>query len=249
MPSTLKPPFLTLQRQPLYLQAKASILDAISAGAWKPGEAIPAEARLAELFGISIGTVRHAVDELVTENILVRRHGYGTYVKSYASGGFWNNFQRFQRLDGSFLLFSGELLACELIPAPETAARHLSIPAVAPVFHLRRRVFIDKKPYGEDEIFLTTDAAKGLSTEALSGIVNSNGSVYRFYENTFGLVITDASDCVEAIGADEALAELCGVPIGTPFFKLTRTSRTFGKKPVEFRIEMCLATGTCMRFD
>lgn len=82
MPSPLKPPFLTLQRQPLYLQAKSSILDAISAGAWKPGEAIPAEARLAELFGISIGTVRHAVDELVTENILLRRHGYGTYVRA-----------------------------------------------------------------------------------------------------------------------------------------------------------------------
>ncbi len=249
MPSPLKQPFLTLQRQPLYLQAKASILDSISAGAWKPGEAIPSETRLAELFGISIGTVRHAVDELVAENILERRHGYGTYIKSYANGGFWNSFQRFQRIDGTILRLSSELLTCEVISAPETPAKHLRIPVSTPVYHLRRHLFLDKKSFGDDEIFLAADAAKGLSTEALAGIVDCAGSVYRFYENMFGLVITDASNCVEAVVADGLLAELCNVPVGTPFFRLTRIARTFGKKPVEFRIERCVTSGICMRFD
>lgn len=249
MPDALQPPFLTLRRQPLYLQAKTSILDAISSGAWKPGEPIPSEAKLAALFGTSIGTVRHAVEELVAENILVRRHGHGTYVKSYESGGFWNFFQRFQSIDGKILRFSSKVLSCEVIPAPEAAARHLSIPAATPVYHLHRQVFLDRNPYGDDVIFLAADAVPGLSTEALSGIADSAGSVYRFYESTFGLVITDASDCIEVIGADEALAELCAVPVGTPFFKLIRTARTFSKKPVEYRIERCWASGICMRFD
>ena len=196
MPDALQPPFLTLRRQPLYLQAKTSILDAISSGAWKPGEPIPSEAKLAALFGTSIGTVRHAVEELVAENILVRRHGHGTYVKSYESGGFWNFFQRFQSIDGKILRFSSKVLSCEVIPAPEAAARHLSIPAATPVYHLHRQVFLDRNPYGDDVIFLAADAVPGLSTEALSGIADSAGSVYRFYEPKSREIHTNPFSCL-----------------------------------------------------
>ena len=59
------------------------MMDALTRGEWKPGEAIPAERRLAERFGISIGTVRKAIDELVAENILIRQQGRGTYVASH----------------------------------------------------------------------------------------------------------------------------------------------------------------------
>ena len=38
--------------------------DALASGEWKPGAAIPAERRLSERYGTSIGTVRKAIDEL-----------------------------------------------------------------------------------------------------------------------------------------------------------------------------------------
>ncbi len=44
------------------------------------GQAIPAERRLCELLGVSRLTVRAALDELVAEGYLTRRHGSGTYV-------------------------------------------------------------------------------------------------------------------------------------------------------------------------
>ena len=68
---------------PLYKDVKRQLMEVLTRGEWKAGEAIPAERRLAERYGISIGTVRKAIDELVAENILIRQQGRGTYVASH----------------------------------------------------------------------------------------------------------------------------------------------------------------------
>src|SRR5215203_984496 len=44
------------------------------------GDAIPPERRLAADLGVSRPTLRAAIDELVREGLLRRRHGSGTYV-------------------------------------------------------------------------------------------------------------------------------------------------------------------------
>src|SRR5919107_1676673 len=69
---------------PLYQQIKGLILQSLQAGEWKPGEAIPSEMDLAARFRVSQGTVRKAIDELASENLLVRRQGKGTFVSTHA---------------------------------------------------------------------------------------------------------------------------------------------------------------------
>ena len=69
---------------PLYQQIKDLITRGLQAGEWKPGEAIPSETDLAARFRVSQGTVRKAIDELATENLLVRRQGKGTFVATHA---------------------------------------------------------------------------------------------------------------------------------------------------------------------
>src|ERR671911_2022642 len=44
------------------------------------GDALPSERRLAASLGVSRPTLRGAIDELVREGLLLRRHGSGTYV-------------------------------------------------------------------------------------------------------------------------------------------------------------------------
>ncbi|WP_307802319.1 GntR family transcriptional regulator [Cellulomonas fengjieae] len=46
----------------------------------KVGDAIPSERRLSQQFGLSRMTIRQAVDALVTEGVLVREQGRGTFV-------------------------------------------------------------------------------------------------------------------------------------------------------------------------
>lgn len=67
---------------PLYLQLQKGLRDAISNRVVQPDTAIPTERDLAENLGISRITVRKAIDGLVGEGILTRRHGAGTFVNA-----------------------------------------------------------------------------------------------------------------------------------------------------------------------
>lgn len=48
---------------------------------WKPGEKIPSENQLIQLFGVSRGTVRQAMQRLSGEGLIETRHGEGSFVK------------------------------------------------------------------------------------------------------------------------------------------------------------------------
>ena len=65
---------------PLYLKLQQALESAIRTGRLKSGDALPPERDLAEYASISRVTVRKAVDELVRQGKLVRRHGSGTFV-------------------------------------------------------------------------------------------------------------------------------------------------------------------------
>ena len=65
---------------PLYRQAKQALQRVVESGRYAPGETLPSESVIAAALGVSIGTLRKAVDELVHEHVLVRRQGKGTFV-------------------------------------------------------------------------------------------------------------------------------------------------------------------------
>lgn len=57
----------------------------ISAGRLPDGSKIPSENELAEIFGMSRQTVRHAIAELTEEGVLTSIRGSGTYVASFSA--------------------------------------------------------------------------------------------------------------------------------------------------------------------
>src|SRR5690606_19314216 len=94
-------PQLSPSGTPLYQQVKRAVLGALADGEWKKGEAIPPEKLLAERFGVSIGTLRKAIDELAAENILIRHQGRGTFVGIHAHNQHFFKFFRIVRQDGA----------------------------------------------------------------------------------------------------------------------------------------------------
>ena len=62
--------------------AANSIRAEIADGRWAIGSRIPIEPQLAQLLGVSRGTVREAVKTLVSHGLLEVRQGSGTYVRS-----------------------------------------------------------------------------------------------------------------------------------------------------------------------
>ena len=60
---------------PLYRQLRRSLREAINENVLAPDDSLPAERDIAEDFGVSRITVRKAIEGLVEEGLLDRRHG------------------------------------------------------------------------------------------------------------------------------------------------------------------------------
>jgi multiple sugar transport system substrate-binding protein len=69
---------------PIYHQLKTLIREKVESGVWRPGDCIPTEQRLCQLFNISRSPVRQALNELAYEGLLIRRPGLGTFVSGEA---------------------------------------------------------------------------------------------------------------------------------------------------------------------
>lgn len=65
---------------PLYKQIYFFIRDAILNGMLKPNEQIPTELELSKFYQVSRITIRKAIAELVDDDLLIRKHGKGTFV-------------------------------------------------------------------------------------------------------------------------------------------------------------------------
>lgn len=65
---------------PLYVKLRQWLEEAIHEGRLAHGQALPPERDLAEYAQVSRVTVRKAVDELVRDGLLSRKHGSGTFV-------------------------------------------------------------------------------------------------------------------------------------------------------------------------
>src|SRR5690606_601620 len=66
----------------LYLQVIDRMKQDIAAGLYKEKEKLPSEFELAKTLGVSRATLREALRLLEEDNIIVRRHGVGTFVNS-----------------------------------------------------------------------------------------------------------------------------------------------------------------------
>jgi len=67
-------------RKPLYVEVANEIKKRIDEGIYKPGEKLTAEPELAEILGVSRGTLREALTSLENMGIITRKHGRGAFV-------------------------------------------------------------------------------------------------------------------------------------------------------------------------
>jgi DNA-binding FadR family transcriptional regulator len=65
-----------------YEQVVEQLLERIHAGDFAPGERLPTERELGELFGVSRGVIREAIKVLGTLGVVESRQGSGTYVSA-----------------------------------------------------------------------------------------------------------------------------------------------------------------------
>ncbi len=220
---------------PLYQQIKTLILRSLQAGEWKPGDMIPSELDLAARFKVSQGTVRKAIDELATDNLLVRRQGKGTFVATHAEQHIQYRFLRVLPDDGdpgSQGQAERSIIECRRQRAPAEVARQLGLRTGDAVIQVRRVLAFLGAPAILEEIWLPGHSFKGLTLEALSA---DKGPMYALFETQFGVRMVRAVDKVKAVAADAESAALLGVQAGHPLLSVERLAFTYNDVPMELR--------------
>lgn len=218
---------------PLYTQVKQEVLAALARGEWKQGEAVPPEKTLAERFGVSIGTLRKAIDELAAENILVRHQGRGTYVAVHTRNHHFFKFFRIVRQDGHKSYPATQLLRFRRVRATAAVRERLALPAGAYVFEFSNVLSLNGDVVMVDDISLPESRFPGMAEYHLR---ERPSTLYALYQDVFGVNVIATDEWLRVGLADATHAQWLGVTQGTALLEIRRVAYSYNKQPVEWRV-------------
>lgn len=206
---------------PLYRQLKGILARAMAEGVWKPGEMIPGEQALQRKYKLSRTTVRQALQELVTEGLVTRCRGRGTFVKRPA-----------RRLDiaardglteelrAQCTTLDWRVLASARVPAPAEVAARLGLVRGGLVTRIERVHVADGQVIGLHLAHLSSALRGPFPSERLL-----SGDSLEFLRAA-GVVVRGRVEArIEAILADEREVRRLGVDAGTPMLRINRALR------------------------
>lgn len=218
--------------QPLYKAVKLRITRGLVEGEWRPGEAIPSEAKLSELFQVSVGTVRKAIDELVAEKILLRQQGRGTFVVRHTLDRTLFYFFHLVGKDGRKETPDTEMLRFERGRADAREAAQLGIGRGDRVFRIRNLLRLSGDAVVIDDIVIPAQRFGDLD-EKIFG--EREGTIYGLYQARYDISVIRIAERLSATLADETTGRLLDVPVGTPLLSIARVAYTYNEQPVELR--------------
>lgn len=219
--------------RPLYLQVRDMLVERITAGIWKPGVGISNEVDLSRELGVSVGTIRKALDVMEQEHLITRRQGRGTFVNDQTSD---DMAMRFNRLCGE----EGNSLSLEILKSEVKAARaseeesvRLRIRSGDPVVRIRRIQTSQAKRVLLEQIAMPETRFPGLATK--------NHVPHRIVAvaQQFGILLGGAQERITVTRASQSIAEALSVDVDTPLLELDRIVFSIDGRPVEWRSAVC----------
>jgi GntR family transcriptional regulator len=219
-------------RLPRYQRLRDELAAQISEHRWRPGEAIPTEHELARIYGVAIGTVRKAVEQLVADGLLERFQGRGTFVRRASFDGSLFRFFRFQNRRGERRIPASRILMREVTEASSAVAATLQIEPAARVIHMSRLRLIDDAPMLAEEIWLPYRPFAAFATLDTAEI---GDLLYPVYEARCNQVIASASETLTVETVDMMHARLLRIEPGTPVVVIERLAYGYDRRPLEWR--------------
>lgn len=192
------------------------------------GDALPPERVLAGQLGVSRMTLRRAIGELVSDGLLDRRQGAGTFVAApkVARPLAGTSFSEDMRRRG--LEPSTRTLSTEEIHAGPQLARRLEVSPAERVLRIVRHRSADDAPMALETLHVPRSLLPDLAAEAVAA-----GSFYALLDER-GIVLDRAIQTIEPTVTDEEESALLQVPLHSPAFLFERTTRAADGRIVEF---------------
>lgn len=210
---------------PKHEQLRTILID-VATRELAPGDMLPSERQLCLDHSVSRITVRAAIGQLVSEGLLVRVHGKGTFVaeRTVRSRLHLASFAEDMRRMG--LEPTTVLLSVERTAPPARTAELFASRVGPEALHVRRLRVAGGSPMGVDDAWYNAELAPGLDEFDLTR------SIYRTLTEHYGRRPDRAEQTVGAIGADQEIAALLGVAPAHPIFVFDRVTHS-GDRVIE----------------
>ena len=214
-----------MSKRPLYEEIKETLIARLASDQWRPGELLPSELKLAETFEVSQGTVRRALDELVSQGLLARHQGRGTAVTKHTPFGFFHLF----RDDGARELPESKTLRISVNAASRSERDALELGPAKKVIRITRVRYLNLDP----KIFETIVLPKELfSPIAKMDARNLPNTVYNFYEREFGIPVVGKRERLRACSASQMEARYLSVDVGTSLLEIECLAYSPRRQPI-----------------
>lgn len=231
MPTTS--PFAAQGTLALHHQVREDLLLKLRSGEWAPGSEIPPEPALCAHYRVSRGTLRRALGDLVSEGYLERFPGRGTFVRPpKLETGLAGSFGRFTVVGPSFAQAS-RLVFCRRSRAAASVAAVLGVDAGSPIWHLERVRLADERPAALQASYLPRSLYPDLDRQPLA-----ERFLLDIMAATYGVTPLRAVELVDPTLADGYAAKRLGIRVGTPLFRVERTTYTTDDRVAEYRLSV-----------
>lgn len=222
-----------LSQDKLYIQLIRIFQDKIQMKEWPVGMRIPSEDELCNIFQVSKATVRHAVNNLVTDGFLIKIQGKGTFVETtIPRSGYTMKF----RLTGEiFGKASGEsrIIREKGIIFPQPYVRELlKMNEEEKVFYLIQVRMRGEMPIVFEESYLPANIIEGI--ENLEKEIAENVSVYYLIQEKSFYKIHKAMQTAEVTRIDKKASEFLNVHEGETGLMINRLLLSYENKPLAF---------------
>lgn len=219
---------------PLYRHVYQVMLDRIINGELGPGAMLPSETDLGTQLGVSQGTARKALSELVQAGILDRQQGRGTFVATTTPENALFHFFRLRKPDGSMAIPSlvSEQFSRRRIRAKE---RGLFPDGEEHVYEISRLRRVDTILAAHEIICLPAGLFPGLTERA-----PMPNALYPFYQQVYGIAIARAEESITAGTAAAQDSERLDISEGTPLLVIERKAYDLSNRLIELRFSKYL---------
>ena len=183
----------------------------IQSGVYKPGEQLALEREMCEHYGVSRITIKKAVDALVSEGLIVKRRGSGTFVKDLADVHDISMANQFSGFSNTFegRNVKSEVIRFDIIHPQTDVAERLNITTDDFVYDIVRLRILDGKPYVLEYTNMPIELIPGIKREVLEA------SIYQYIENQLRFKIQSAHRLIRALMPTEEEERLLAIEHGS----------------------------------
>ncbi len=212
---------------PLYKQMEDLLMERIASGEFQPGDRLPSVEELANECGVSVVTVRRAIDNLSQKDVVTKKQGKGTYVNAWV---FRRNFSQVLSFTEACRLNNtkpgARVLALEILDSMEDVTEKLERIGENRVIHVQRLRLVDDKPISIETNYFPMSFAYLLEEDL------NDTSLFEIIRRRTGIEIAHSRREFQVCRANETEAELLQIGVGMPLLLVDSVAYTSDYKPV-----------------